>query len=393
MRISLIGCGCGELTPEAQDAINRAELLIGSGRLLQQYKKGLPAVEAVSAESIREAIRTADCGEVCVLFSGDSGFYSGARLLLPLLAGGQDEVRLLPGISSVQLLSARLCRPWQDWKLCSAHGAECDIVDAVCDGKPAFFLTGGKQSPDALCRELTEAGLGFLRVYIGENLGTERECVRTGEAESFTDESFAPLSVMLADAAPRPRRRTSGLPDESFLREETIPMTKREIRAVALSRLGVGREETCWDIGAGTGSVSIELALQSRHVYGVERDSAALRLAEENRRRLGAWNLRLVEGQAPEALEGLPKPDAVYVGGSGGRLSDILSSIRQANPGARVCVSAVTLETLHQAHEGLKKLGYRTEVLEIAVSRGRDTGTSTLMLARNPVWLVCGNTE
>ena len=393
MRISLIGCGCGDLTGEAREAIDRAGLLIGAGRLLEQYANGRRAIEAVSAESIREAIRTADCGEVCVLFSGDSGFYSGARLLLPLLAGGQDELRMLPGVSSVQLLAARLCRPWQDWKLCSAHGVDCDVVDAVCGGSPVFFLTGGRQSPDALCRELTGAGLGFLRVSVGENLGTERERVRTGTAEDFAGERFAPLSVLLADAAPRPRRRTPGLPDGSFLRKDRVPMTRQEIRAAAFSRLGVGPEETCWDIGAGTGSVGIELALHARRVCGIERNGDALKLAEENRRRLGAWNLRLVEGEAPEALEGLPAPDAVFVGGSGGRLPDILRAVRRANPRARVCVSAVTLETLRQAHEGLKELGYRTEVCQIAVSRGRETGELTMMLAENPVWLITGNAE
>jgi len=284
VKITLIGCGCGDLTLKARTAVDQADLLIGSGRLLREYAGDRPAVEAVTTENIRETIRTADCGKVCVLFSGDSGFYSGARLLLPFLAGGQDEVRVLPGISSVQHLAARLCRPWQDWNLYSAHGMDCDVVAAVCEGKPSFFLTDGKLSPDELCRELTEAGLGFLRVSVGEDFGTELERIRTGEAEDFAKESFSPLSVLLVDAAPRSAHRTPGLPDDSFLRAEKIPMTKQEVRAAILAKLGVGPEDTCWDIGTGTGSVSVELALQAKAVYGVEQNEEALRLARENRK-------------------------------------------------------------------------------------------------------------
>ena len=136
--------------------------------------------------------------------------------------------------------------------------------------------------------------------------------------------------------------------------------------------------------------MAIELALQARAVYGVERDASALQIAEENRKALGAWNLRLIEGSAPEALNGLPAADAVFVGGSGGRLRDVLEKIHAANPAARICVSAIALETLHMACTVLHELGYETEVCQIAVSRSRSAGDLTLMLAQNPVWLITG---
>ena len=167
-------------------------------------------------------------------------------------------------------------------------------------------------------------------------------------------------------------------------------MTKQSVRAAILSELAVTPTDLCWDIGAGTGSVSVELALQSRAVYGVERDQNALAAAEKNRRRLGAWNLRLIAGTAPEALAGLPTPDAVFVGGSGGRLPEILDAVRAANPAARVCVSAIALETLHTAIETLRGLGYAVTVTQLSVSRSRPAGELTLMLAQNSVWLVTG---
>ena len=300
---------------------------------------------------------------------------------------------LLPGLSSLQLLAARLGRPWQDWRLCSAHGVDCDAVSAVCGGRPVFFLTGGRVTPATLCAELTAAGLDFLPVWVGENLGCAEERIVSGTAGELAGQSFAPLNVMLCDPAPRFPTRMPGLPDACFTRAEGVPMTKQMVRAAILSALAVTPADTCWDIGAGTGSVSVELALQAKAVWGVERECAALAVAEENRRRLGAWNLRLVSGEAPAALEDLPRPDAVFVGGSGGRLPEILRAVQNANPAARVCVSAVALETLSTAVSTLRALGYRTEVTQLAVSHSRPAGELTLMLSQNPVYLITGASQ
>ncbi|MCR5577557.1 MAG: precorrin-6y C5,15-methyltransferase (decarboxylating) subunit CbiE [Oscillospiraceae bacterium] len=388
MTITLIGCGCGSLTREAEAAIRQAGLLVGSARLLETYGTGKRCAEAVTAQAIAAALEAYDGEAACVLFSGDSGFYSGARLLLPLLAG--RGVRVLPGISSVQALAAALGESWQDWRLCSAHGVDCDPVEEVCHGRKAFFLTGGKQDPAALCHALAEAGLGFLGVAVGEELGTERERIVRSSAEQLQSQRFDPLSVMLAEAAPCAQRRAPGWPDDSFLRAEGVPMTKQEVRAAAIARLGVRPEDTCWDIGAGTGSVGIELSMLCRRVYAVERDAAALAAAAENRRRLGAWKLRLIPGQAPEALKDLLAPDAVFVGGSGGHMKEILCAVHSANPAARVCVSAVTLEGLHNAYTTLRELEMETEVTQISVSRSREAGELTMMLAQNSVYLIAG---
>ena len=167
-------------------------------------------------------------------------------------------------------------------------------------------------------------------------------------------------------------------------------MTKREIRAAALGYLAVGPEDVCRDIGAGTGGVSVELALQSQEVWAVEREPEALELLRANRERFCAWNLRLIEGAAPEVLSGLPAPDAVFIGGSGGALSPILETVHRANPHARICVSAIALETLHTALSRLSALDYETEVAQIAVSRSRPAGDLHLLAAQNPVFLITG---
>ena len=167
-------------------------------------------------------------------------------------------------------------------------------------------------------------------------------------------------------------------------------MTKQEVRALALAKLGAAPTDLCWDIGAGTGSVSVELALHTRAVWAVERDAAALEAAEANRKKFGAWNLRLRAGSAPEALAGLPAPDKVFVGGTGGRMREVLRAVHAANPKARVCVSAIALESLQQAVSELETLGYDTEITQIAVSRSRNAGGLHMMLAHNPIYLIVG---
>lgn len=394
MRVTLAGLGCGTaaaLTEEVRAALAQADYLVGAARLLSQLPAGItPRREsATKPQEIVKLLLASGCQNACVLYSGDTGFYSGARSLLPLLQGYEIETRVLPGISSVQHLAAKLGRPWQEWVLCSAHGVDCDAVDAVCRNRPACFLTGGTLGPTALCRQLAEAGLGPLPVTVGENLSYPEEHIESGTAAEFARRDFAPLSVLLAEAAPTLPRRTPGLPDEAFLRGK-VPMTKQEIRAAALGKLAAGPEDVCWDIGAGTGSVSVELALQTKAVWAVERNPQALELLRANRERFRAWNLRLAEGSAPEALDALPKPDAVFVGGSGGELPRILQAVYDANPRARVCVSAIALETLHTALETLTALDCETEITQIAISRGKPVGTLHLLTAQNPVFLITG---
>ena len=394
MQVTLIGLGGGTgetLSAEGRRALEQAELVLGAERLLEN----LPEIEnqkraaATKSAELFALLTKSDAERPCVVFSGDTGFYSGASGLLVLLREAGIDCRVLPGLSSVQLLASRLGEPWQDWTLCSAHGAPCDPVAALMAGRPAFFLTGGKCTPASLCREIADAGLGALRVAVGEKLACPDERVVTMTAAECAELCSAPLSVLLVEAAPRPVERAGGIPDDAFLRGE-VPMTKQEVRAAILAKLAVRPEDTVWDVGAGTGSVSVELALAARRgrAYAVEYRDEALALIEANRNRFGAWNLRVVRGKAPEALSSLPAPDAVFVGGSEGRLREIVDAALSKNPDARLCVSAIALETLSAALDVFKANGLDAEVTQLAVSRARPGARLHLLLANNPVFLV-----
>lgn len=391
--LASLGGGCPEtMTAECAAALKRAGCILGAKRLLENLPQGCTEnrVAAVKPQELLDAILGRRDGCV-VVYSGDAGFYSGARGLLPLLREHNIPARVLPGISSVQLFSARLGRPWQDWELVSAHGTECNAAAAVSKGKPAFFLTGGTLGPGEICQRLTGAGLGSLKVTVGENLSYPDEKITCGTAEELAGQVFPSLSVLLAEAAPRLERRCPGLPDEAFLRG-TAPMTKQEVRAAALSKLAVGPSDVLWDVGAGTGSVSVELALAAPEgqVFAVECEQDACALIRDNRQKFSAWNLQIVEGRAPQALADLPAPDAVFVGGTKGGMEEIIDLALAKNKNARVCVSAIAVETLSAAVAALTKHGLEANVTQIAVSRTRPAGKLHLLMANNPTFLIMG---
>ena len=391
--ISLIGIGPGApdaMTLEAEAAIREADLLIGAARMLGS----LPAHtggEAVAyrPSDILEILERERPERPCVLYSGDPGFWSGAEALISVLRERKLEYRILPGLSSVQVLAARLGRSWKDWALVSAHGQDGALLSRLNAGRPVFLLTDGSNGPASLCRTLTEAGLPGLTVTVGENLSYPGERIVTGTAKELAGRTFAPLNAVLVEPAPVCPQRVPGIPDDAFLRGET-PMTKQEVRAVILAKLAVKPSDLCWDIGAGTGSVSVELAMQGKAVWAVEYDEKACGLIRKNRERFCAWNLHLIRGRAPDALDGLPKPDKVFIGGSEGRLRPILRKATEGENPVRVCVSAITLETVGKAMEEMESLSLGPEVTQISVSRTKKVGGKHLLLARNPVFLITG---
>lgn len=396
--ISLIGMGSGtpgSLTAQGLAALQSAGLIIGARRLLEHLPEGCTENRRAlyKPEEILACLAEQPSVDAAILYSGDTGFYSGAAKLLPMLRAFGLNARVLPGLSSVQLLAAAVGRTWQDWKLVSAHGCACDpVAECLSAGnRPVFFLTGGADTPATLCAALTAAGLGNAHALVGEDLGIPAENIRFGLAQEMAVQTFAPLSVLLVDPEPLPPRRVPGFPDDAFIRGD-VPMTKQEVRAAALAKLAVRPTDLLWDVGAGTGSVSVELALAAPRgqVYAVECAPEACTLIRKNREKFGACNLSLIEGRAPEALTALPAPDAVFIGGTKGGMEAVIDTVLCKNPNARICISAIALETLSAAVTALTTHGLSAEVTQIAVSRTKPTGRLHLLMANNPVFLITG---
>lgn len=396
MNVTLIGMGSGQpenLTLQGLAALRQADLILGARRLLAVLPAGCTENRAAAyrPDEVAELLQTSGAENAVLVYSGDTGFYSGASSMMEKLEALGVRARVLPGLSSIQLLAAALGRPWQGWNLVSAHGRTCDPVAECMQGRPTFFLTGGSEDPATLCAQLAAEGFGDVQGVVGQCLGTPEEKLFRGSVKELAAGRFNSLSVLLVEAAEVLPRRAPGLPDEAFERGD-VPMTKQEVRAAVLAKLAVRPEDILWDVGAGTGSVSVELALAAPRgrVYAVECRPEGCALIKANREKFRTRNLVLVEGLAPAALSDLPAPDAVFIGGSKGSLAAIVDAALDKNPDARICVSAIALETLSAAVAALTARGRTVQVSQIAVSRAKAMGGLHLMMAQNPIYLITG---
>lgn len=393
--VYLIGVGLGNpatLTGEATTAIDTCAQLVGAPRLLAPYEGTKPCTPLVLAKDIAAFLQTQTQFPVGVLLSGDVGFYSGATSLRPLLEGYQ--VVSIAGISSLVYFCAQIGTPWQDVTLCSAHGRRHNVVGEVQRHGKVFALTGGKVKVADLCHELTVYGLGQRTVWVGENLSYPDQRIVHGTATELAQQTFADLAVMLIEN-PTPILRpytAPSLPDEAFIRGK-VPMTKATIRHTAVCNLQLQDHHTVWDVGAGTGSVSIECAfgVPAGQVYAIERKEEAVALLQENKAKFGLSNLHVVEGLAPEVLADLPAPDRVFLGGTAGNLEAILAVIFAKNQTCRLVLTAVTLETLAQATKAFETFDLvDVDICQIAVTNTRTAGSYHLFDAQNPVWMLTG---
>ena len=396
MNVTLIGMGSGQpenLTLQGLAALRQADLILGARRLLAVLPAGCTENRAAAyrPDEVAELLQTSGAENAVLVYSGDTGFYSGASAMIEKLEALGVRARVPPGLSSIQLLAAALGRPWQGWNLVSAHGRICDPVAECMQGRPTFFLTGGSEDPATLCAQLAAEGFGDVQAVVGQCLGTPEEKIFRGSVKELAAGRFNSLSVLLVEAAEVLPRRAPGLPDEAFERGD-VPMTKQEVRAAVLAKLAVRPEDILWDVGAGTGSVSVELALAAPRgrVYAVECRPEGCALIKANREKFRTRNLVLVEGLAPAALSDLPAPDAVFIGGSKGSLAAIVDAALDKNPDARICVSAIALESLSAAVAALTAKGRTVQVSQIAVSRARAVGGLHLMMAQNPIYLITG---
>lgn len=391
--ITILGVGtgsAGSMTLDAEDACRRANLIVGAERLtksLARFRK--PCENAILAKDVAAIVRKSPQRNIVIAMSGDTGFYSGTKALLPLLADLHPTV--LPGISTVAYFCSRLGKSWDDALLVSIHGRSCNYLAKIRRNPKVLALTGGKGGAAELIAALGENGLGHVQISVGENLSYENERIRSGTAAELASEHFEPLAIVLAENPEAANEAvTCGLSDEAFLRGE-VPMTKQEIRAVTMAKLALPKRAVCWDVGAGTGSVSMEMAAccEDGMVYAVEQSPDACELITKNKRHLGISNVNVVSGTAPEALRELPAPSHVFIGGSSGSLKDILALVLEKNPRARIVLNTVTAETFAEAVETMKTLPIRDlDIVQISAARGRKAGAYHLMTAQNPVFII-----
>ncbi len=417
--LTMAGAGMGYeqgMSAELLEQIEAADVIFGAARLLTALEDGClgtkehfatyRAVEIL--DRIEELASRKKSGRALVLYSGDTGFYSG-------LSGLQKEIRqrkkeqknaglyekltisVLPGISSVSYLAARTGISYDDAVLCSIHGRECpELAGMLRHHRKVFLLLSDAQDLRLLGEKLTGEELKDCRIMAGICLGSPNEMITEltpAECRDFTGTGICCCFVL----NPHPQRLFLApcLRDDVFIRDR-VPMTKEEVREVAICKLKLTKDALVYDIGSGTGSIAIQIAMLSEElfVYAIEQKKEAAELIRKNCSKLERENVECIEGQAPEALKELKAPSHVMIGGSGGRLREILDALadkKKSETPIRVVITAVSLDTISLLETLIKEQVLRdAEMVSLQVGRMQQAGSHRLMKSDNQVWICSG---
>ncbi len=392
MNIYIIGIGMGgdgTLTEKAREIISKSDLLIGAGRMLEGFKSlNIPCIAEYRPNEITRIISEKKPDKVSLLMSGDCGFYSGAKKLTEALC--EYDVNVISGISTPVYFCSKLKMEWSDMHFVSLHGQHGNIARNVSAHEKTFFLLGGDITADELCRHLCSYGLGKVEVHIGVDLSYDDERIISGTAEEIAAGGrIDGLTALIAVNPDHEKSLRSSIADEEFVRGK-VPMTKSEVRGAIVSGLEIGKDSICWDIGCGTGSVAVEMAMRCTDgmVYAVDNNIDACELTKVNSVNFHCDNIECIYGDAIDKCMELPVPDSVFIGGSKGKLREIVMTAVSMNPSVKLTISAVSLETLQQALAVFDEVGFESDVTQIAVTRTKKIGSHTMLSAENPVFII-----
>ena len=391
--VKIIGMGMSEktLTHEALELINEADILIGAKRLINEFAHlNKPSHNAYLSNDILEIIEKTDAQKIAILVSGDVGFYSAAEKLVDVLK--EYEPNLISGISSVSYFFAKCSLPWKNANLISCHGIDTNIVSSVRRNEYTFALTG-KNIPE-LQKELVKYGFGDLKVWVGENLGSDEESIQETKVSQLGGREYSSLTVLIIENPDFDSRIRTGIDDEEFIRGK-VPMTKSEVRAVCLSKLSLSPDDIAYDIGCGTGSVTIEMAFSAYDgkIYAFDKNEEAISLLEQNCQKFHLDNVEAICGLAPECLEGLPVPDVAFIGGSSGNMDEIVKYLYGLNSHMRFVITAISLENAMAALDSLKSVGIDGDIVQVAVSKGKKIADLHMLMAQNPIFIINGGAD
>lgn len=388
--------GCPSLTSRAVNAVMKAGVLVGGERHLAffpQFQGETIVVKAGLSSVLERVAKLAEEQNVCVLASGDPLFFGIGSLVIKRL--GAEHVEILPQPSSMQWAFARAGLKWDDAAFLSLHGRSAEgFLTRLKGQSKVAILTDEKSTPSVLAQRMIEHGEIAWTAWVCENLGGPDERVRRFDVKTLAMcQDIGPLNVLLLVRSDPSWRAPWTIP---FLHEEAFAkrmpkkglITKREVRLLSLAAMGIRRDSVIWDIGAGSGSISIEAALLAPEgrVYAVEVDQECVEICQDNLRVHAVDNVRIVAGRAPKVLADLEPPDAVFIGGSKGSMEEIIEVVMaRLQPGGRLVVNAITLENVAETYQALRKRGLVPEVTLLQVSRAEPLAHYLRYEALNPI--------
>lgn len=406
MEITLAGIGMGNsknLTKEVCKKIGEADILLGAERMLAPYRPRIEKKPFYLAKQIIPYLHeirkkySMESLEVVILFSGDSGFYSGCQSIYHALQEEIDMgqlqagIHIMPGISSVAFLAACIGESYQDAAVYSMHGKELyNLARRMKTEQKTFMIMSGVRDVNRLGDALVKAGMteceiitGYQLSYAGQQIKkrTPKECLELKEEGLYTCFVKNPNIIH--------NNLTHGISDGEFIRDK-VPMTKEEVREVSICKLKLYQGAVVFDIGSGTGSIAVEMAGLSPdiQVYAIEQKKEAVSLIWRNKEKFQLENITVIEAKAPEGLQHLPRATHAFIGGSGGNLKEILRTLYEINPNMRVVINAVCMETICEIKEILALYSIENkEIVQMQVSRAKEVGKYHFMQAENPVWI------
>lgn len=400
--ITLAGIGMGSrasMTYEVIRAIEGADVIIGADRMLEAanlINKNARQISLFKSEEIVRTVLELNETNIAIVMSGDVGFYSGAKKLIESFENENIEnINVLPGISTPVYMASKLNISWDDMKLVSMHGRELNIIEEIIHNEKVFVLAGGRDGVANICKLLVSNGLGEIKAYVASNLSYTNEKIVCKKASEFVDfEEMGVSAIIFINENVIAGDVTHGISDDEFIREN-VPMTKEEVRCVSISKMQLKEDSVIYDIGAGTGSVSIECAKRSRKgvVYAIERKEEAISLIDRNCKKLGVTNVEIVNAYAPdipkETEEKMLPPTNCFIGGSGGNMSEIIDWAVRKNPDVKFVINAIALETVTEVLDELKKRGIEdAQIVSLNVAKAKKVGNYNMMMGNNPVYII-----
>jgi precorrin-6Y C5,15-methyltransferase (decarboxylating) len=394
-KIYLVGAGIKGwegFGAKALEVIARGEVLIGAQRHLDIFPD-YPGKKMVLGDlsEMLEYLRKTE-KRVTVLASGDPNFFGLSRFLLRNLP--KERIEIFANVTSMQYAFARIKEPWDDAVFVSVHGRGIkSAIDKIIASEKVAVLTDEKSSPAVLAGELIKRGAEGYIAWVCEDLGMPTEKFTRTDVKGLIDLKCSPLNILILIRAWEPTLETwpvMGIADDLFATAKKL-ITKQEVRAVTLAKLQLQNDLVLWDVGAGSGSISIEAGnlMPNGKVFALERNGQCLGFIRENLRKFSAGNVMLIEACAPEGIDDLPDPDRVFIGGSGGMLEEIIDAVdKRLKPDGMIVLNAVTLDTLTKAVEYLEDHGYSVEVCCVNVANTRSLTEYKMFEAHNPVYII-----
>lgn len=389
----IIGCGPGgiaNLTKEALEAINNCEKVFAFDRLCELFRIVREDIESCIYNEIFNKVTNTSAIKIGILVSGDVGFFSMSRTLIDKF-GIDYKIYTLCGISSMQYLCSMLGISYENISCVSLHGREKSVLGNIAYNRYTFVLTGGENNASKILKDLHTSGVGNITVTAGEMLSMKDERIIKGSIEELMQYKFDSLTVLLFENEVF-KNKEDALFDKDFIRNKT-PMTKQEVRWISINTLKINPIDVVYDIGAGSGSVSIEMARKAYNgiVYAIEKNEIAFELLNKNKNFLGALNLITIFDEALIAIKKLPIPNKVFIGGSGGNLSEIIHYLYEINPSVKIVINAITIETLTLAMQVFNEFEINPSVVCLNCARNNVIGNNNLMFANNPVYIISNN--